>query len=50
MEAGLTQCNCDGLRKIGAVRAAESGASEHELMAILGWENADMVRAKPRKK
>ena len=49
MEAGLPQCNCHGLRKIGAVRAAEAGASEHELMAMFGWENADMARVYTRK-
>jgi len=43
-EAGLPQCTAHGLRKIGAVRAAEAKATEHELMAILGWENADMAR------
>jgi integrase len=47
--AGLTQCNCHGLRKIGAVRAAEAGASEHELMAMFGWEDADMARIYTRK-
>ncbi len=35
-KAGLPQCNCHGLRKIGAFRAAEAGASEHELMAMFG--------------
>ncbi len=48
-EAGLPQCNCHGLRKIGAVRAAEAGASEHELMAMFGWEDADMARIYTRK-
>jgi integrase len=48
-EAGLPQCNCHGLRKIGAVRAAEAGASEHELMAMFGWEDADMARVYTRK-
>jgi len=47
--AGLPQCTCHGLRKIGAVRAAEAGASEHELMAMFGWENADMARVYTRK-
>src|SRR5262249_17493701 len=42
--AALPQCNCHGLRKIGAVRAAEAGASEHELMAMFGWESAEMAR------
>jgi hypothetical protein len=45
----LPQCACHGLRKIGAVRAAEAGASEHELMAMSGWENAGMPRAYTRK-
>ncbi len=48
-EADLPQCNCHGLRKIGAVRAAEAGASEHELMAMFGWEDADMARVYTRK-
>jgi len=48
-EADLPQCACHGLRKIGAVRAAEAGASEHELMAMFGWENADMARVYTRK-
>jgi hypothetical protein len=47
--ASLPHCNCHGLRKIGAVRAAEAGASEHELMAMFGWENADMARVYTRK-
>jgi integrase len=47
--AGVPQCNCHGLRKIGALRAAEAGASEHELMAMFDWENADMARAYTRK-
>ena len=47
--AGLPQCTSHGLRKIGAVRAAEAGASEHELMAMFGWEDADMARIYTRK-
>ena len=49
MKAGLPQCNCHGLRKIGAVRAAEAGASEHELMAMFGWDDANMARIYTRK-
>ena len=49
VKAGLAQCNCHGLRKIGAVRAAEAGASEHELMAMFGWEDANMARVYTRK-
>ena len=28
-----------GLRKLGAQRCAEAGASEHQLMALFGWAN-----------
>jgi len=49
VEAGLPQCSCHGLRKIGAVRAAEAGASEHELMAMFGWDDAKMARVYTRK-
>ena len=49
VEAGLTQCSPHGLRKIGAVRAAEAGASEHELMAMFGWDDANMARVYTRK-
>jgi integrase len=48
-EAGLPQCASHGLRKIGAVRAAEASASEHELMAMFGWEDASMARVYTRK-
>lgn len=48
-EAGLPQCSPHGLRKIGAVRAAEAGASEHELMAMFGWDDANMARIYTRK-
>ncbi len=48
-EAGLPRCTAHGLRKAGAVRAAEAGASEHELMAMFGWEDADMARVYTRK-
>jgi integrase-like protein len=48
-EAGLPRWNCRGLRKMGAVRAAEAHASEHELMAMFGWEDADMARVYARK-
>ncbi len=37
-EAGLRQCSAHGLRKAGATRAAENGATTHELMAIFGWQ------------
>jgi integrase len=37
-----------GLRKIGAVKAAEGGASEYELMSIFGWQNAQEARTYTR--
>jgi hypothetical protein len=48
-EAELPQCNCHGLHKTTAVRVAEARASEHELMAMFGWEDAGMARAYTRK-
>ena len=36
-EAKLPQCSAHGLRKAGAARAAESGATANQLMAIFGW-------------
>ena len=38
-EAGLPHCSAHGLRKTGATIAAENGATEHELMAIFGWDS-----------
>ncbi len=35
--------SCHGLRKAGATRAAESGATEHELNAIFGWTGNKMA-------
>jgi integrase len=37
--AGLSHCAAHGLRKAGATIAAENGATEHQLMAIYGWES-----------
>jgi integrase len=36
-EAGLPQCSAHGVRKAAAARAAENGATTHELMAMFGW-------------
>jgi integrase len=33
-----------GLRKAGATRAAERGASERQLMAIFGWSTGKMAQ------
>jgi integrase len=38
-EAGLEGLSAHGLRKLGAQRCAEAGASEHQLMALFGWTN-----------
>lgn len=40
-EAGLTHCSAHGLRKAGATRAANNGASAHQLKAMYGWENLE---------
>lgn len=37
-EAGVSK-SAHGLRKAGAMRAAENGATVHELMALFGWVN-----------
>jgi integrase len=36
-DAGLPDCTAHGLRKAGAVIAAENGATAHQLMSIFGW-------------
>ncbi len=38
-EAGLHHCSAHGLRKAGATTAADQGATEHQLMAIYGWND-----------
>ncbi|MCZ6840267.1 MAG: site-specific integrase, partial [Alphaproteobacteria bacterium] len=38
-QAGLPHCSAHGLRKAGATFAAEQGATEHQLMAIYGWNS-----------
>lgn len=38
-EAELPHCSAHGLRKAGATIAANNGATEHQLMAIYGWES-----------
>jgi integrase len=38
-EAGLTGRSAHGLRKAGATRAAEAGATAHQLMAMFGWKS-----------
>ena len=38
-EAGLKHVSAHGLRKAGAARAAEAGATSSQLMAIFGWRS-----------
>ncbi len=47
-DAGLPDCSAHGLRKLGAVLAAENGATDAELQAIFGWSSQKMP-AKYRK-
>lgn len=42
-EAGLPQCSAHGLRKVAAVRLAEAGCSEREIMAITGHRTSRQV-------
>jgi hypothetical protein len=43
-EAGLPDvCMPHGLRKVGAVRAAENGATEQQMMAIFGWDSPKLA-------
>lgn len=42
-EAGLPQCSAHGLRKAGATRAAENGATDQQLMAMFGWVTSKQV-------
>lgn len=48
-EAGLPHCTAHGLRKAGATIAAERGATEHQLMAIFGWESTKQAALYTRK-
>jgi integrase len=38
--AGLKQCTAHGLRKAGATRAAERGATDRQLMALFDWDSS----------
>ncbi|MBB3980081.1 integrase [Rhizobium azooxidifex] len=42
-EAKLFHCSMHGLRKAGATRAAENGATEKQLMAIFGWTTMEQA-------
>jgi integrase len=43
-ELGLGRFTPHGLRKLGAVRAAEAGCSAHQIMALGGWRSLSMVQ------
>jgi integrase len=53
-DAGLPQCSAHGLRKAGATRCAERGATASQIMALFGWESLQQAelytRAADRKK
>jgi integrase len=53
-EAGLPQCAAHGVRKASAARAAENGATVHQLMSMFGWltmhEAQRYTRAAERKR
>lgn len=48
-KAGIAHCTPHGLRKAGAVRAAQNGATAHELMAIFGWKDIKQAEHYTRK-
>ena len=48
-EAGLDGLSAHGLRKLGAQRCAEAGASEHQLMALFGWTTPQQAALYTRK-
>ena len=47
-EAGLAR-SAHGLRKLGAQRCAEAGATEHQLMALFGWTNPQQAAVYTKK-
>jgi integrase len=49
-EAGLdNDLSAHGLRKLGAQRCAEAGASEHQIMALFGWTSTKQAGLYTRK-
>jgi len=48
-EAGLENLSAHGLRKLGAQRCAEAGATEHQLMALFGWSNPQQAAVYTKK-
>jgi integrase len=48
-EAGLRHCSAHGVRKFDATTAAENGATEHQLMAMFGWDSPKQAGVYTRK-
>ena len=48
-QAGLPHCTAHGLRKAGATRAADNGATEHQLMAMYAWDSPKQAALYTRK-
>jgi integrase len=48
-QAGIEDLSAHGLRKLGAQRCAEAGATEHQLMALFGWSNSQQAAVYTRK-
>lgn len=49
-EAGIAaDLSAHGLRKLGAQRCAEAGASEHQIMALFGWASTKQAALYTRK-
>lgn len=48
-ETGLPHCSAHGLRKAGATRAAEGGATVAQLEAMFGWKGGRMASLYTRK-
>ncbi len=48
-QAGLPHCSAHGLRKIAATRAADNHATEHQLMAMFGWDSPKQAALYTRK-
>jgi integrase len=48
-QAGLEGLSAHGLRKLAALRCAEAGATEHQLMALFGWTNPQQAAVYTKK-
>ena len=48
-EAGLEDLSAHGLRKLGAQRCAETGSTEHQLMALVGWTSPQQASVYTKK-